>query len=41
MTDIALIPLESVDQLLVATRNHPFRPLVIGDQPAQETFLPL
>jgi len=41
MADIALVPLESTDQLLVAACDDAFRPLVIGDQPAQETLLQL
>ena len=39
MADMALVPLESTDQLLVAARDDALRPLVIGDQPAQETLL--
>ena len=39
MADLALVPLESTDQRLVAARDDAFRPLVIGDQPAQETLL--
>jgi hypothetical protein len=41
MADMAFIPLESTDQLLVATRDPALRPLVIGDQPAQDTLLEL
>jgi hypothetical protein len=41
MADIALVPLKSADQLLVAARDHAFRPLVIGDQPAEDTLLKL
>jgi hypothetical protein len=41
MADIALVLLESTDQLLVAARDYAFRPLVIGDQPAQDTLLQL
>src|SRR5262249_47279237 len=41
MTDIALIALEGAHQFLVAAREPALRPLVVGDQPAQETLLQL
>ena len=41
MAEIALIALQSADQCLVAARGPPLRPLVIGDQPAQDTLLEL
>jgi hypothetical protein len=41
MADITLIPLEGADQLLVAARDPPLRPLVLGGQPAQDTLLQL
>ena len=41
MADIALVPLEGADQLLVAARDPPLRPLVVSGQPAQDPLLPL
>lgn len=41
MADIALIPLEGTNQCLMAARDPALRPLVIGDQPAQNPLLQL
>lgn len=41
MADIALITLESADQFLMAARDPALRPLVIGDQSAQDMLLQL
>jgi len=41
MPDIALIALQGADQCLVAARDPPRRPPVIGGQPAQDMLLEL
>ena len=39
MADMALIALQGADQCLVAARDPPLRPPVIGRQPAPDTLL--
>jgi len=41
MADIALLALQGAAQCLVAARDPPLRPPVVGGQPAQETLLEL
>ena len=39
MTDIALVPLEAADEILMTTRDHPTRPLLIRGEPGEPAFL--
>jgi len=39
MADIALVAMKGANQCLVAARDPPLRPPVIGGQPAQDTLL--
>jgi len=41
MADIALVSLQGTHQFLVAARDPALRPLVVGGQPVQNTFLQL
>ena len=41
MADIALISLEGAHQCLVAARDPPLCPLVVGNQPVEDTLLQL
>ena len=39
MADIAFVPLESADEILMTTRDHPTRTLLIRGQPGEQAFL--
>jgi hypothetical protein len=39
MADMALVPLQGADEILMTTQDHPARPLLIHDQPREEAFL--
>ena len=41
MTDIALVPLEGLHELLMTTRHHPTGPPVVDGSPPQDLLLEL
>jgi hypothetical protein len=39
MAEIALVPLQGVDEIRMTPQDHPARPLLIHGQPSEEAFL--